>query len=48
MSIYKELNGKEIDEQNKEIEIERLQTTCKSLNSYIVINQDLKNTVEIL
>jgi hypothetical protein len=44
----KELNGREFTEQDKDIEIERLKTTCSTLNNIAAVTEDLKNEVSIL
>ena len=38
--ICQEVNGEEIKDQDKDIEIERLQTTCASLNNKASIVED--------
>ena len=48
INIIKELNGKEIISQDKDIEIERLKTTCFNLNNKAVVADDLQNDIEIL
>ena len=47
MQIIQELNGREIITQDRDIEIERLQTTCLTLNNKVSIVDDLigENTV---
>ena len=47
MQIIQELNGQEIKTQDRDIEIERLQTTCLTLNNKVSIVDDLmgENTV---
>ena len=42
ITIIEQLNGIEIQGQDKDIEIERLQTTCFTLNNQVSITQDLK------
>ena len=41
MNIIVELNNQEIVDQNKDIEIERLKTTCFSLNNKVSVTEDL-------
>ena len=48
LNIIEELNGQEISDQNKDIEIERLQTTCYSLNNKASVTDDLHQEVEVL
>ena len=48
MQIVSELNGKEIKSQDKDIEIERLQTTCLTLNNKCSIVDDLMGENEVL
>jgi hypothetical protein len=48
MSIMRELNGTEIETQDKDIEIERLKTTCFNLNNKAAIADDLRNENNIL
>ena len=44
--IMQEVNGEEIKDQDKDIEIERLQTTCASLNNKASIAEDLAIELE--
>jgi hypothetical protein len=44
----REINNVKVQESNKDIEIERLRTTCQNLNSRIAITDDLKNEVQML
>lgn len=46
--IIQELNGEEIKDQDKDIEIERLQTTCASLNNKASIAEDQAFEIENL
>ena len=39
--IITELNGRDITDQNKDVEIERLTTTCYTLNNRAVIAEEL-------
>ena len=48
MQIVQELNGKEIKQQDKDIEIERLQTTCLTLNNKCSIVDDLIGENDVL
>lgn len=47
-NIIYELTGKQISEQDKDIEIERLSTTCQALNNKIAKTCDLEQDIEIL
>lgn len=47
-NIVREVNGKEIVNQDKDIEIERLKTTCYNLNHKASIAEDLKTENEML
>jgi Zn-dependent M16 (insulinase) family peptidase len=38
--LIQEVNGEEIKDQDKDIEIERLQTTCDTLNNRVSIAED--------
>ena len=40
INIMQEINGKELEAQDKDVEIERLQTTCYSLNNKASIAED--------
>lgn len=46
--IIEELNAQEITYQNKDIEIERLKTTCQSLNNRLSVMEDRAADNEIL
>ena len=48
MDLQDELNRVTIESQNKDIEIERLMTTCQTLNAKSQINDDLHAEVDIL
>ena len=48
IKIIEELNGQEIISQDKDIEIERLQTTCQSLNNRLRILEDRRADNEVL
>lgn len=48
INIIEQLNGQNIKWQNQEIEVERLKTTCKTLQSKVVLSQDYKNNLESL
>ena len=48
VNIIKELNGKAIVSQNKDIEIERLKTTCFNLNNKAIVAADLQRDLEIM
>ena len=48
IKIIEELNGHEIVSQDKDIEIERLQTTCQSLNNRLRILEDRRADNEVL
>jgi hypothetical protein len=48
LSQMREINNVKVQESNKDIEIERLRTTCQNLNSRIAITDDLKNEVQML
>jgi septal ring factor EnvC (AmiA/AmiB activator) len=47
-NIVAELNGKAIVEQDKDIEIERLKTTCFDLNNKSAVVDDLRKDNDIL
>lgn len=47
-NIIYELTGKLITDQDKDIEIERLSTTCQALNNKIAKTIDLEQDIEIL
>ena len=44
-NIMRELNGEEIINQDKDIEIERLKVTCNNLNNKAAITDDLRHEV---
>lgn len=46
--IIQEVNGEEIKDQDKDIEIERLKTTCASLNNKASIAEDYAIEIETL
>jgi hypothetical protein len=46
--IIQEVNGQEIIDQDKDIEIERLQTTCASLNNKASVAEDLAMEIETM
>jgi hypothetical protein len=46
--IMQEVNGEEIKDQDKDIEIERLQTTCASLNNKASIAEDQGIEIDVL
>lgn len=48
INIIEQLNGQNIKWQNQEIEIERLQTTCNTLSSKVVLSSDLKTDIMAL
>ena len=48
IQIISELNGQDIKSQDKDIEIERLQTTCFNLNNKVSVTEDLLQECEIL
>lgn len=48
IGIIQELNGKQIKSQDKDIEIERLKTTCYSLNNKASIVEDQALEIENL
>ena len=48
VNIIKELNGKAIASQDKDIEIERLKTTCFNLNNKAMVASDLQKDLEIM
>ena len=48
MSYMEELNAKLIEGQDKDIEIERLQTTCVTLNNKVSVTNDLHHEISIL
>ena len=48
VNIIRELTGKEIKSQDKDIEIERLKTTCFNLNNKAIVSEDLLKDIEIL
>ena len=48
IKIIEQLNEREISYQDKDIEIERLTTTCQGLNNRAVVAQELQNTVDAL
>ena len=41
LNVVEEVNNMEIGNQDKDIEIERLKTTCEQLNNRVAINDDL-------
>lgn len=47
-NIVAEMNGKAIDDQDKDIEIERLKTTCTDLNNKASVADDLRKDNEII
>jgi len=47
-NIIYELTGKFILEQDKDIEIERLSTTCQALNNKIAKTMDLEQDIDVL
>jgi hypothetical protein len=47
-NIVAEMNGKAIDNQDKDIEIERLKTTCTDLNNKASVADDLRRDNEII
>ena len=47
-NIIGELTGSNIMDQDKDIEIERLTTTCRALNSKSAINQSLEKDLDVL
>jgi hypothetical protein len=47
-TLTNKLNSSLIREQEKDIEIERLMTTCKTLNQKCTINDDLRVEIEVL
>lgn len=47
-TLTDKLNNALIREQEKDIEIERLMTTCKTLNSKCSITDDLRQEIEVL
>ena len=48
IKIIEELNGQDIVSQDKDIEIERLQTTCQSLNNRLRVLEDRRADNEVL
>ena len=48
MNIIAELNGTQIETQQKDIEIERLRTTCQTLNTKLSVLSDYQKDNEIL
>ena len=42
ITIIEELNGQEIVSQDKDIEIERLKTTCFTLNNKVSVTEDVQ------
>lgn len=48
VNIIRELTGKEIKSQDKDIEIERLKTTCFNLNNKAIVSEDLLKDIQIL
>lgn len=48
INIIEELNGKEIISQEKDIEIERLTTTCQNLSSRLNVYQDRQSDNDML
>ena len=46
--LQEQLNASLVREQDKDIEIERLMTTCKTLNAKCVINDDLHEEIGVL
>ena len=47
-NIIYELTGKFIQDQDKDIEIERLSTTCQALNNKIAKTMDLEQDIDVL
>lgn len=47
-NIIREVTGQDILAQDKDIEIERLKTTCQNLNNKAAISDDLRSENEIL
>jgi hypothetical protein len=47
-NIVREVSGKDIIQQDKDIEIERLKTTCFNLNNKAAIAEDLRQENEML
>ena len=47
-NIVREMSGKDITQQDKDIEIERLKTTCFNLNNKAAIAEDLRQENEML
>jgi len=48
INIIQELNGQRIESQSKDLEIERLTTTCQALNARARIAEELENTIKVL
>ena len=48
MATQEELNSRSIMSQDKDIEIERLQTTCYTLNNKVAVTDDLNREIEVL
>ena len=48
VNIIQELNGTIIEQQNKDIEIERLKTTCFTINQKLSTQNDLYNDISVL
>ena len=48
ITIIEELNGQEITSQDKDIEIERLKTTCFTLNNKVSVTEDVQQENAIL
>ena len=48
MGLQEQLNAKIVECQDKEIEIERLKTTCYSLNKRVAITEQLQDEIDVL
>lgn len=51
LNIISQLNQKnerEIREQTKDVEIERLTTTCKALNGRVMITESLESSIKVM
>ena len=48
MAMVEELNSQQIRNQDKDIEIERLQTTCYTLNNKVSVTDDHHKEIEVL
>ena len=48
IQLIEELNGQNIYEQDKDVEIERLQTTCHTLNQKVFLLEDVRKEMVVI